>query len=324
MNHTSKKSLALASAVAGTFGLLALASHLLSRKAVRDHPPHGQFVEINGVRLHYVSRGQGPTLVLLHGNGSMVEDFECSGLMDLCASRYRVIAFDRPGYGHSPRGSKAGSSPETQADLIAAALLHLGITQAVVLGHSWGTLVALQLALRHKDQVTGLLLESGYYFPTFRADVVMASLGAVPGLGALLSYTVMPFLARLSWRLSVRNLFMPADVPKKFEGFPRELALRPSQLRTSAEEAALMVPSTRGLAQKCARLSIPVALVCGAGDQLIDPHQSARLARRIEGATTTTLLFNGHMVHQTSTPQVAEVLAEIFHRAAEADLPQAS
>ena len=49
------------------------------------NPPAGQFLEVDGVRLHYVERGEGEPLVLLHGNGSMIQDFETSGLIDMAA-----------------------------------------------------------------------------------------------------------------------------------------------------------------------------------------------------------------------------------------------
>ena len=64
----------------------------------RSHldPPAGRFVEVDGVRLHYVEQGGGPPLVLRHGLGSKTEDFRLSGLIDEAAQRYRVIAFDRP------------------------------------------------------------------------------------------------------------------------------------------------------------------------------------------------------------------------------------
>ena len=81
----------------------ALLNHWLARKAERRNPPRGRFIKVQGVRLHYVERGTGPALVLLHGNGSMIEDFQSSGLIELAARKYRVIAFDRPGFGHSDR-----------------------------------------------------------------------------------------------------------------------------------------------------------------------------------------------------------------------------
>jgi hypothetical protein len=65
--------------------------------------------------------------VLLHGNGTMGEDFDISGLVGHAAARYRVIVFDRPGYGHSERPPGRRFGPEEQADLVHAALLRLDV-----------------------------------------------------------------------------------------------------------------------------------------------------------------------------------------------------
>jgi pimeloyl-ACP methyl ester carboxylesterase len=83
----------------------AIAVRYQTRKAEQANPPQGRFLVIDGVRLHYVERGEGPPLVLLHGNGTMIQDYELSGILDMAAQRCRVIAFDRPGYGHSSRPS---------------------------------------------------------------------------------------------------------------------------------------------------------------------------------------------------------------------------
>ena len=101
-----------ASAVVAAAGLMAAAAVVnrrLADKALRDNPPQGRFIDIDGVRLHYVERGSGRPLVLLHGNGSMIQDFESSGLIDLAAKDYRVIVFDRPGFGHSLRPRQISS-----------------------------------------------------------------------------------------------------------------------------------------------------------------------------------------------------------------------
>ena len=68
-------------------GLAALAAsaiyvHWQVRRVERQNPPHGRFITVDGVRLHYVERGDGDALVLLHGNGSMALDFELAGLID--------------------------------------------------------------------------------------------------------------------------------------------------------------------------------------------------------------------------------------------------
>ena len=300
-------------ATAGTLSvlaLMALANRYLAGRAEKANPAQGKFLQVDGERLHFVSHGQGQVVVILHGNGSMVEDWLCSGIISP-TKQYRMVAFDRPGYGHSPRPGKPRRTPEDQADLIAEALTSLGIEKAILVGHSWGTLVAVRLAERHPEKVSGLVLLSGYYFATARIDVLLASVGALPLIGTLLCHTVLPILSRIAWPLSVKNLFKPSDVPAKFQAFPRELAVRPAHIRTSAEEAALMLPSTSGLAAACQKLAIPIAIVCGAGDQVVDPSQSSKLHRLVTGSTLRMLLSNGHMVHQTSPAQIIEAIDEV-------------
>src|SRR3954453_24182670 len=136
----------------------ALLNAYLARRAEREHPPAGRFVEVDGVRLHYLERGAGPPVVLLHGNVVTAEDWVLSGVLDRVAERHRVVAFDRPGYGHSERPQGSAWTAATQADLLLHAFARLGIQRPVVVGHSWGTNVALALALADPAAVRGLVL----------------------------------------------------------------------------------------------------------------------------------------------------------------------
>ena len=77
----------------------AIVNRQFAKKAQRDNPPQGRFIDVDGVRLNYVERGNGRPLVLFHGNGSMIQDFQSSGLIDLAAENYKVIVFDRQGFG---------------------------------------------------------------------------------------------------------------------------------------------------------------------------------------------------------------------------------
>ena len=197
-----------AAATVGALAISALVNRHLAKNAENDNPPAGQFLEVNGVRLHYVERGSGTPLVLLHGNGSMIQDFESSGLIDLAAKNYRVIVFDRPGFGHSDRPRNVVWTPAAQAELIDSALHRLGVTQAIVLGHSWGASVAVALALKYPKLVKGLVLASGYYYPTLRPDVVALSAPAVPLVGDVLRHTLSPIVSRVMWPLLMaKNLW---------------------------------------------------------------------------------------------------------------------
>jgi alpha/beta hydrolase fold len=103
--------ISIAAAVA-SLATAAIVNHYLAKKAERDNQPIGQFIEVDGVRLHYLDRGSGEPIVLLHGNGSMIQDFQSSGLIEIASQKYRVIAFDRPGFGHSARPRRTIGPPK--------------------------------------------------------------------------------------------------------------------------------------------------------------------------------------------------------------------
>ncbi|MYZ49979.1 alpha/beta hydrolase [Rhizobiales bacterium L72] len=312
------KSLALAAAAGGA-ALVALAFYhgRRARLAERRTPPVGAFLEVGGVRLHYFERGRGPALVLFHGNGSLIQDFLSSGLVARAARRYRVIVFDRPGYGFSARPRGRLWTPWAQADLLHAALARLGIGEAIVLGHSWGALVAASYALRFPAATRALVLASGYFYPSPRFDALLASPSAVPVLGDVLRCTVSPFIARAIWPLLMRRIFGPAPVPPSFAEFPRELALRPSQLRAAAAESALLVPAAARLARRYSGIRVPTVVIAGADDRMLDSrYQSAGVARAVPGSRLHLLPGVGHMVHQTAPDAVMAAIDEASAMAA--------
>ncbi|MDR7040491.1 pimeloyl-ACP methyl ester carboxylesterase [Methylobacterium sp. BE186] len=306
---------------AAALGASALYSVSKAREAKQRHPPIGSFLTVDGVRLHYVERGQGQPLLLIHGNGTMIQDYLVSGIVDELAQRYRVIIIDRPGYGYSER-PRALWTPRAHATLFQKALQQLGVSQAVVLGHSWGSLVAVALALQAPRLVRGLVLASGYYYPTLRADVILFSPPAIPVLGDAMRYTISPVISRLLLPGLIKAMFAPASVPDRFDReFPKELMLRPSQLRASAEDAAMMTPVTIELQEHYRELKLPVVIVTGADDQIADVgRQSERLHGEIANSELIVVPGMGHMIHHLAPEQVvaAVELASKHARAAAA------
>jgi pimeloyl-ACP methyl ester carboxylesterase len=219
-----------------------------ARRVERRNPPRGRFIEVDGVRLHYLEQGEGPPVILLHGNVVTAEDFAYSGLLDLAAERHRVIAFDRPGMGYSDRPNGRLWTPGAQADLLRRAFNRLAIERAVVVGHSLGAMVAAALALDHPTTVRGLVLLSGYFYPTARADVALAAPPAIPVLGDVLRYTVSPLVGRALLPAVVKGMFAPRQIPADFaKHFPFGMSVRPSQIRASAQDAAAMIPAAAAM-----------------------------------------------------------------------------
>jgi pimeloyl-ACP methyl ester carboxylesterase len=277
------KALITAAAATASLATTALLVTRSAREAERAHPASGRFIVVQGVKLHYIERGSGSPIVLLHGNGVTSQDWDVSGILDGLAADHRVIAFDRPGFGYSERPRNVDWTPVQQAELLHLALTQLKVTRPVLVGHSWGTLVALALALDYPTDTQSLVLLSGYYFPSLRLDALFGAAPAIPLLGDVLRYSVSPIVGRLMAPLLVRQLFAPAPVPDRFKDFPLSMSLRPSQLRSSAQEAQIMVASANSLEPRYGELTVPVSIIAGSGD-----------------------LIAGHMVHYFSPDLVIE------------------
>jgi pimeloyl-ACP methyl ester carboxylesterase len=315
-----------AAAVLGAAAVLAACALVVRRqtqKAERDFPPKGRFVEVDGVRLHYLSYGRddtAQTVVLLHGNGTMGEEFDVSGLAEQAAQRYRVIAFDRPGFGYSERPNDRPWGPQQQADLLHRALQRLGVRDPVVLGHSWGANVALSMGIRHPDSVGALVLASGYYTPSLRFDVPLTSVPALPLIGTLMRHTISPLVGRLLWPLVVRRMFAPAAPTAAFnERYPIWMSLRPSQLKASAVESARTIPSAISLRRYHRDMRVPTVVIAGASDRLLTTRwNSSRLIERLPQSWLRVVEGSGHMVHHTAPNQVTAAI----HQAAEMARPR--
>ncbi|MER9844269.1 alpha/beta hydrolase [Mesorhizobium australicum] len=149
--------------------------------------------------LSIIEKGSGPPLLLLHGSGSVTEDIAVSGVLDLAIAKHRVLAFDRPGFGGSTRPARKRWSACEQADLFHEAAANLGVHKDLVLGHSWGAWIALEMARRHAPSVAGLVFVSGYYYPSPKPGLALAALPAVPLIGSAFRHTLLPLAVRLGW-----------------------------------------------------------------------------------------------------------------------------
>ncbi len=279
-------------------------------KAERDYLPKGRFVTIDGVRLHYLEKGSGPPVVFLHGNGAMVEDILISGVVDHAASAYRAIVLDRPGFGHSERPNNRSWTAAAQAALFARTFAQLGIGSPIVVGHSWGTLAALALAINHPQSVGGLVLASGYYFPTARSDVALFSPPSMPIVGDVISYTVAPIIGEaIGWPL-ITKMFAPQLVSPQFEReFPMPLALRPSQIKAFSQDTSHMITAAQQLSPRYRTITCPTIIMAGDADRIVNvERQSQRLHGAIPGSRLDVLVGAGHMIHHLDPARMVRAI----------------
>lgn len=305
----NRAALAAAAVLAGT----ALWAQQSARSAERRFPPAGRFVDVDGVRIHYLELGAGPPVVLLHGNGVTSADFIGCGLARALARKHRVIAFDRPGFGYTGRPRQGLWPAERQAGLLAGACRRLGVDSPVVLGHSWGTQVALAMALERTAAPRGLVLVAGYYFPTPRIDVLPLAAPRLPIIGDVMRYTVSALLARALLPGILRQMFHPRPVAPEFlEAVHAPLMLRPWQLRAAAEAAWLMAPNAERLGRQYHHINVPTEIFAGVEDRLVDQaDQAPRLDELLPDSRLHFVPDEGHMLHYTRQDAIEQAVERL-------------
>jgi pimeloyl-ACP methyl ester carboxylesterase len=246
----------------------------------------------------------------------MLEDLIISGVVDQAARRYRAIAFDRPGFGHSERPGGRTWTAQAQASILPEVFRLLGIDRPIVVAHSWGTLVALALALDQPRHVSGLVLLSGYYYPTPRTDVALFSPPALPLVRDLLSCTVAPLIGEMIAPRLIDRMFSPQGVSPRFaQDFPTALALRPSQVKAFAEDTAHMTTAAEHLSARYRSLFPPTAVLAGEADEIVSYRQAQRLHGDVAGSRLDILRGGSHMVHHIAPERVLRAIDDVASEA---------
>ena len=138
------------------------------------------YLQVNGAQTYCYTGGKAfdaakPTVVFIHG---VLNDHSVWAMQSryLANHGWNVLAVDLPG--HCKSGGEAPSSVEEAADFIAALLDAAGVQTAALVGHSWGSLIALEAASRLKDRVNHLVLLGTAYPMKVSPALIEASLGA--------------------------------------------------------------------------------------------------------------------------------------------------
>jgi len=282
-----------------------------------DFPPEGQFVTVEGQRMHAVVRGKGPDLVLIHGSSGSVRDFT-SALMPALIDRYRVIAVDRPGMGYSD--DYPGSEDiVVQARLIQEAATELGAERPIVLGQSYGGAVAMAWAVHYPDTLSALVAVAAATHPWTTPlpryyRILSSTLGqwiAAPLLTA--------FVPKPTIRAEVDAVFTPQTAPQGYyEHFGPSLSLRRETLRINARQRAALKSQIVKMFPKYKTLTLPVEIIHGTADTTVYAKIHAeRLAADVPGANLVLLEGVGHMPHHVAIP---DVVAAVDRAAARAGL----
>ncbi|MDF1727711.1 MAG: alpha/beta hydrolase [Sulfitobacter sp.] len=312
-------------AIAGLIALIQWRASAHEARAVAENPPTGEFVDIDGTSVHYRVMGEGPDLVLIHGASGNLRDFTMGFAQDLSA-RYRVILFDRPGLGYTARPPGHGGfwrnaeeTPAQQAALLQAAADRIGVRNPIVLGHSFGGIVALAWGLARPEETAALVLVSGVAEPwpgglgwTYRVNgSVLGGALAVPVFTALVpdSYVVQ----------AIGSIFSPQQAPEGYaDHLGVGLSLRRESLRANSQQVNALRPHVVEMKKKYGTLTMPIEMIHGDADTIVPLDIHARvLVEDVPNGALKVLPGMGHMPQHTAPD---EVIAAIDRAAARAGL----
>lgn len=255
------------------FVALKLYSNTLIRRAEAKYPP-AEFVTVEDVRLHYVDKGSGRPMVFIPGGSGKVQDFTLSPVFEPATANHRTLVFDRPGLGYSQKPANEAATPAVQARLLHAAFQKLKVDRPVLVGQSWGGVIALAYAQTYPDDLAGIVLLGSSPYPREgppESEPIYYRVLSVPVLSDLLLETVYApvgrhLVAPLLLEESVDSFAPLKSIPPHFYDATLQLAVRPSVIENSVAEASIIPPTLANISQRLERVDVPVMIIAGGLD----------------------------------------------------------
>jgi len=254
-------------------------------------PPPSDFVELDGLLVHY--RDQGPSsdpvpLVLMHGTSASLHTWE-GWATELSATR-RVISFDLPGFGLTGPNADNDYSDARYVAFVRPLLPRLGVGRAIVGGNSLGGEIAWQLALADPDRVAGLVLVDAAGFDFVPESLPLGfRIARIPVLREPMRW----LLPRRAIEVSVLDVYGdPGKVSAALVDRYYELALREGNRVALMRRMDQLAPTPVG---RLPEIKVPTLILWGGKDRLIPLRWGHEFEKAIPGSRLVVFPNLGHV-----------------------------
>lgn len=302
MIRRSLRLLALASVVLLLAWLLLGERPAGTGRWLREAGLEERFLTVDGLRIRYVRKGAGPSLILLHGLGSSI--YSWSGVLDGLARHHDIVALDLPGFGSSdqPEELTFGRLPRAVLGLMD----RLGLEKASLAGNSLGGAVAIVVAAERPERVERLVLidAAGFNLAPEDRPGILRFVSAVPDI-------LLERLPVRRWltRAALRQVFLdPGNVTEeRVEEYVAPM-LRPGAARSLR---SLLTSSSNELdhfEELLARVRSPTLILWGREDRWVPVADADKFGAAMPGSRTIVLKRCGHLPQEE---RPAETLALI-------------
>lgn len=270
------------------------------------------FVIAGNSTLHYVDSGSGRAVVMIHGNAGDLTDFDF-GAQALLVSNYRVLAFDLPGHGLSKMPGDAKGTIQEQAVTLHQALIALRISNAILVGHSWGGAIALAYALLYPHETSALVLLAPAAYADHRHDAPLGFLLRVPLLSDVCLAVFKPIWGRKLLKSGLKEAFSPDPVPDEYLNSVAAVWLDRKHLKAFIKHDAMADSSLRKLSPGYSKIRVRVIIVTGDSDLAVSAQQNAfHLHHAIASSELVVIPHAGHQIpamHPEAVRQAVDMAA---------------
>ncbi|HEB96668.1 MAG TPA: alpha/beta fold hydrolase [Sedimenticola thiotaurini] len=271
------------------------------------YEPH--FLQLkNGGRLHYIDEGEGPTLLLLHGNPTW--SFLYRDIVAELKDRFRLVAPDYPGYGLSSTGEEHDFKPLEHARAISELVRKLDLNDVVIMVQDWGGPIGFRVALDNPKRIRGFVIGNTWAWPLERPGQKGFSLlmGGLPGrFGAWCCNMVVRFFMSkgVANSLSSRELAMYlGPFARRESRAPTHLA--PAQLRDAHRFLQEIHEKLPTLANR------PVLLTWGLQDFAFRDPERTRFEELFPRHQTLVLENAAHFIQEDAPQEISAAITEWY------------
>ena len=274
--------------------------------------PRDRYAEVSGLRLRYWMEGHGPDVLLLHGLGGSVEDWDEAFIR--LGDDFRLWALDLPGAGRSEKPVR-GYSVEFFVHVTLQFLDLKGIERPHIIGVSMGAGIGIALSIHAPARVSRLVLVSPALLG--RRLHPFLPVCTIPLLGELLLHPSPALVERyITWCVAD-----PKKAPSEWVAVHKELASLPgakraflATLRAGVGILGIRQHVLRPILAALPRLSPETLIVCGEQDRFIPTKYARKAADRIPNAEFISLPGCGHALHVECASAFYPLVSAFFQK----------
>ena len=285
----------------GAVSLFIWSSYRITSRGVytgQELATEGCFVKMGDINAHYIREGKGRPLLLIHGIFSSA--FVWYKNIDELSKYFDVIAVDLKGYGYSDKPADGRYSRENIRQFMLDFMDAIKVDKAILVGHSWGGGIAIDLALTYPQRVEKLVLidSTGYLLKHNFLSWLLKLPGMARFLMGIYDKTI------LEWTLKKGVFFNPSLVTEEeIEGW-----MRPYYVKGSAQAALEISNVDFVIGEQIKDISCPTLIIWGKEDKSLPAEMAERFNQDIKGSNLNIIPNCGHNPQEEKPREVNELI----------------